>query len=104
MMKGITSAVINTADEMSWRLCLSFNCGRGGHYWVDCPEPLKDFLKQAKERSQPGNTREPGKAVKPERGCRREGSPRPPRLCRSVPIWQRPRTEHYPTDSLIILE
>ena len=28
--------------------------------------------------SQPGNTREPGKAVKPERGHRREGSPCPP--------------------------
>ena len=28
--------------------------------------------------SQPGNTREPGKAVKPERGHRREGSPRLP--------------------------
>ena len=28
--------------------------------------------------SQPGNTREPGKAVKPERGRRREGSPCPP--------------------------
>ena len=28
--------------------------------------------------SQPGNTREPGKAVKPEWGRRREGSPHPP--------------------------
>ena len=28
--------------------------------------------------SQPGNTREPGKAVKPEWGHRREGSPCPP--------------------------
>ena len=27
---------------------------------------------------QPGNTREPGKAVKPEWGHRREGSPHPP--------------------------
>ena len=28
--------------------------------------------------SQPGNTREPGKSVKPKWGCRREGSPCPP--------------------------
>ena len=28
--------------------------------------------------SQPGTTREPGKAVKPEQGHRREGSPHPP--------------------------
>ena len=27
-----------------------FNCSRGGHYWADCTEPLKDSLKQAKER------------------------------------------------------
>ena len=48
--KGYYIGVINTADEMSWRLRLCFNCGRGGHYWVDCTEPLKDSLKQAKER------------------------------------------------------
>ena len=42
--------VINTADEMSQHLCLCFNCGRGGHYWADYNEPLKDSLKQAKER------------------------------------------------------
>ena len=48
--EGYYIGVINTADEMSWRLHLCFNCGRGGHYWVDCTEPLKDSLKQAKER------------------------------------------------------
>ena len=42
--------VINTADEMSQCLRLCFNCGRGGHYWAVCTEPLKDSLKQAKER------------------------------------------------------
>ena len=35
---------------MSWCLRLCFNCGQGGHYWADCTEPLKDSLKQAKER------------------------------------------------------
>ena len=48
--EGYYIGVINTADEMSRRLHLCFNCGRGGHYWADCTEPLKDSLKQAKER------------------------------------------------------
>ena len=48
--KGYYIGVINTADEMSRHLRLCFNCGRGGHYWADCTEPLKDSLKQAKER------------------------------------------------------
>ena len=48
--EGYYIGVINTADEMSRHLCLCFNCSRGGHYWADCTEPLKDSLKQAKER------------------------------------------------------
>ena len=48
--EGYYIGVINTADEMSRHLRLCFNCGRGGHYWEDCTEPLKDSLKQAKER------------------------------------------------------
>ena len=48
--KGYYIGVINTADEMSQHLRLCFNCSRGGHYWADCTEPLKDSLKQAKER------------------------------------------------------
>ena len=48
--EGYFMGVINTADEMSRRLCLCFNCGQGGHYLGDCTEPLKDSLKQAKER------------------------------------------------------
>ena len=47
--EGYYIGVINTADEMSRHLRLCFNCGRGGHYWADCTEPLKDSLKQAKE-------------------------------------------------------
>ena len=47
--KGYYIGVINTADEMSRRLHLCFNCGQGGHYWADCTKPLKDSLKQAKE-------------------------------------------------------
>ena len=48
--EGYYIGVINTADEMSRHLRLCFNCGRGGQYWADCTEPLKDSLKQAKER------------------------------------------------------
>ena len=47
---GYYIRVINTVDEMSWSLCLCFNCGRGGHYWADCTEPLKESLKLAKKR------------------------------------------------------
>ena len=49
--EGYYIGVINTADDMSRRLCLCYNCGRGGHYWADCTEELKDFLKRAKERT-----------------------------------------------------
>ena len=48
--EGYYIGVVNTADEMSQRLRLCFNCSRGGHYWADCTEPLKDSLKQAKEQ------------------------------------------------------
>ena len=37
------------ADEADqWGCC--FNCGKEGHRWAECTEPLKDSLKQAKER------------------------------------------------------
>ena len=42
--------VINTADKLDRRLGLCFNCGRPGHQWLDCTDPLKDSLKAAKER------------------------------------------------------
>ena len=35
--------------EMSWHLCLCYNCGLSRHYWADCTKPLSDSLKLAKE-------------------------------------------------------
>ena len=102
--EGYYIGVINTADEMSQPLCLCFNCGRGGHYWADCTEPLKDSLKQAKERVNREIRENQEKQLNPNGGAGGKGARAPPRLYRSVPIQQRVRTEHHPTDSLIILE
>ena len=49
--EGYYIGVINTADDMSRRLRLCYNCGCGEHYWADCTEELKEFLKWAKERT-----------------------------------------------------
>ena len=40
-------AMADTADQ--WGHC--FNCGKEGHHWVECTEPLKDSLKRAKEQA-----------------------------------------------------
>ena len=48
--KGYYMAVITMADEAEW-LGLCFNCGKEGHHWAECTEPLKDSLKRAKERA-----------------------------------------------------
>ena len=47
--EGYYVAVINTANEADkWGHC--FNCGKEGHRWAECKEPLKESLKLAKER------------------------------------------------------
>ena len=47
---GYYVAVINMAKEAEkWGQC--FNCREEGHRWADCTEPLKESLKQAKERA-----------------------------------------------------
>ena len=47
---GYYVAVINMANEADkWGWC--FNCGKEGHCWAKCTEPLKESLKQAKERA-----------------------------------------------------
>ena len=46
--KGYYVAMIAMADEVEqWGCC--FNCGKEGHHWAECTEPLKDSLKRAKE-------------------------------------------------------
>ena len=48
--EGYYMAVIAMADEADqWGCC--FNCGKEGHRWAECTEPLKDSLKRAKERA-----------------------------------------------------
>ena len=48
--EGYYVAVIAMADEADqWGWC--FNCGKEGHRWAECTEPLKDSLKWAKERA-----------------------------------------------------
>ena len=48
--EGYYVAVIAMADEADrWGCC--FNCSKEGHHWAECMEPLKDLLKQAKERA-----------------------------------------------------
>ena len=48
--EGYYVAVITMADEADWWGCC-FNCSKEGHCWAECTEPLKDSLKQAKERA-----------------------------------------------------
>ena len=36
-------------EAEKWGRC--FNCGEEGHRWADCTEPLKESLKQVKERA-----------------------------------------------------
>ena len=48
--EGYYVAVINTANEANkWGRC--FNCGKEGHRWAECKEPLKESIKLAKERA-----------------------------------------------------
>ena len=48
--EGYYIAVINTANEADkWGRC--FNCGKEGHRWAECKEPLKESLELAKERA-----------------------------------------------------
>ena len=100
---GYYIGVINTPDDMSRRLRLCYNCGRGGHYWADCTEELKDFLKRAKERVNREIRDNQGNQLNPNGGTGGKGA-RAPRLCWPAPIRPRPRTKRFSTTSLSVLE
>ena len=60
------------ADEAEWwGRC--FNCGKEGHCWAECTEPLKDSLKRAKERA---NRKR--QSLNWDGGAGGQGSPAPP--------------------------
>ena len=75
--KGYYIGVINTADEMSQRLHLCYNCGLSGHYWADCTEPLSDSLKLAKERINRGIREKQENQLNPNRGAGGKGAHAP---------------------------
>ena len=68
---GYYVAIISMAKEAKkWGRC--FNSGEEGHHWADCTEPLKESLKQAKERA---NHKK--QALNQDGGARAKGA-RPP--------------------------
>ena len=72
--EGYYIGVINTADEMSRRLRLCYNCGLAGHYWADCTEPLSDSLKLAKERINRGIREKQENQLNPNGGTGGKGA------------------------------
>ena len=95
--EGYYVAVIAMADEAEqWSLC--FNCGKEGHRWAKCTEPLKDSLKQAKEQ-----------ANQKRQSLNRDGGARakvaqPPRWVQPRSIQPRSKTSEPTINSLCILE
>ena len=75
--EGYYIRVVNTADEMSRRLHLCYNCGLAGHYWVDCTKPLSDSLKLAKERLNWGIREKQENQLNPNGGAGGKGARTP---------------------------
>ena len=95
--EGYYVAVINTANEADkWGRC--FNCGKEGHRWAECKEPLKESLKLAKERA---NRKK--QALNRDGGVGTKGA-RPPRRVRPRPIRPRLKTSRPTVNSLRVLE
>ena len=91
-------AIINTANEADkWGRC--FNCGKEGHRWAECKEPLKESLKLAKERA---NRKK--QALNWDGGVRTKGACPPPRQVWPRPIRPRPKTSQPTVNSLHVLE
>ena len=94
---GYYVAIINMAKEAKkWGRC--FNCREEGHCWADCTKPLKESLKQAKERA---NHKKQALNQDGEPGPREPG---PPKQVRPRPIQPKPKTSWPPINSLQILE
>ena len=90
-------AIINTANEADkWGCC--FNCGKEGHRWAECKEPLKESLKLAKERA---NRKK--QALNWDGGVGTKGA-RPPRRVWPRPIRPRLKTSRPTVNSLRVLE
>ena len=95
--EGYYVAVIAMADEAEWwGRC--FNCGKEGHRWAECTEPLKDSLKRAKERA---NRKR--QSLNWDGGAGAKGA-RPPRWVWPRSIRPRPKIDKPTTNSLCILE
>ena len=95
--EGYYIAVINMANEADkWDRC--FNCGKEGHRWAECKEPLKESLKLAKERA---NHKK--QALNWDGGVGTKGA-RPPTWVRPRPIRPRPKTSRPTVNSLHVLE
>ena len=87
-------AMANEADQ--WGRC--FNCGKEGHHWAECTEPLKDSLKRVKEQA---NSKK--KSLNWDEGARAKGA-WPPRWVWPRLIQPKPRTSRPTVDSLPVLE
>ena len=87
-------AMANEADQ--WGRC--FNCGKEGHHWAECTEPLKDSLKRVKEQA---NSKK--KSLNWDEGARAKGA-WPPRWVWPRLIRPKPRTSRPTVDSLPVLE
>ena len=82
---GYYVAVINTANKADkWGRC--FNCGKEGHRWAECTEPLKESLKLAKERA---NHKK--QALNLEGGAGTKGAHPPPDGCNQGRSGQSPK-------------
>ena len=95
--EGYYVAMINTANEADkWGRC--FNCGKEGHRWAECKEPLKESLKLAKERA---NRKK--QALNRDGGVRTKGA-RPPHMGTAKANTPRPKTSWPTVNSLCVLE
>ena len=80
-------------EAKKWGQC--FNCREEGHRWADCTEPLKESLKQAKERA---NHKK--QALNQDGRAGAKGAQPPPKQVRPRLIRPKPKTSWPPINSL----